>query len=48
VRCVPKSPLRISKNRTNYGVVLVETSSLEATKLHIQTSSGAKALMKLP
>ena len=42
------SLLRISKNGTNYGVVLVPTNATNASKFCIQTSQGTKALMKLP
>ena len=41
------SPFRISKNGTNYGIVLVPTNSPDASKFRIQTASGTKSLMKL-
>lgn len=44
----PTSPLQINKNGTNYGVALVLTNDPSASKFRIQTSSGPKALMKLP
>jgi len=42
------SPLRISKNGTNYGILLTETNSPDASKFRIQTSAGVKAWMKQP
>jgi uncharacterized delta-60 repeat protein len=42
------SPIRINKNGKNYGVLLVPTDSPDASKFRIQTSSGVKALRKLP
>jgi hypothetical protein len=44
----PTSPVRISKGTANYGIVLVPTDSPDASKFRIQTSSGTKALRKLP
>jgi hypothetical protein len=44
----PTSPMRISKGAANYGIVLVPTDSPDASKFRIQTSSGTKALRKLP
>ena len=42
------SPLRISKNGTTYGILLVATNDTTASKIRIPTSSGVKAVMKLP
>jgi hypothetical protein len=42
------SPIRINKNGTNYGLLLTATDSPDATKFRVQTSSGMKALEKLP
>lgn len=42
------SPFRIHKNGTNYGVVLVVTNDASASRFRIQTTSGTRALMKLP
>jgi hypothetical protein len=42
------SPLRINKNGINYSIVLTPPSSPDASKFRVQTSSGVKALMKLP
>ena len=42
------SPVRIPKNGTTYGVVLVDLNSPDASPIRIQTSSGTKAWMKLP
>ena len=42
----PASPLRISKDGTTYGIVLVEPTDPQASKLIIQTPSGRKALRK--
>ena len=42
------SPLRISKNGTTYGILLVATNDASASKIRIPTSSGVKAMMKLP
>jgi hypothetical protein len=44
----PTSPIRINKNGTNYGVVLVATNDLSASRVRIQTSSGTQSLMRLP
>jgi uncharacterized repeat protein (TIGR03803 family) len=44
----PTSPFRINKNGTNYGILLVDTNSPNASKVRIQTSSGVKAWQKLP
>jgi len=41
------SPLRIHKNGTNYGVLLVVPDAAEASMLKIQTTDGIKALRKL-
>ena len=41
------SPLRIRKNEVTYGIVLVDPSDPNASKLKIQTSSGVKALREL-
>jgi len=40
------SPLRIYKGVNTYGIVLVSTTSANASKMRIQTNSGLKALMK--
>jgi len=40
------SPLRIFKGSTIYGIVLVDASDPNASKIRIQTSSGIKALRK--
>ena len=42
------SPVAIHKNGTNYHVMTVATNSPEASKFRIQTSTGVKALMKMP
>jgi hypothetical protein len=42
------SPIRINKNGINYGIMLVATNAPNASKFRVQTSSGAKALQKLP
>ena len=42
------SPLRISKNGATYGILLVAPDAANASKFRIQTTSGVKALMKLP
>ena len=42
------SPLRIGKNGTTYGILLVPPTAVNASKLRIQTASGTKALQKLP
>lgn len=42
----PTSPLRISKNGTTYGIVLVDPGDAYASGIIIQTSSGRKALRK--
>jgi hypothetical protein len=42
------SPFRINKNGTNYGILLVATNATNASKFRIQTSSGVKAVQKLP
>lgn len=51
VACEPPgtltSPLRIHKNGTTYGIILVDPNSPDATKIRIQTPSGVKALQKL-
>ena len=44
---VYSSPFRITRNGTNYGVLLVPTNSPDASKFRIQTASGTKSLMKL-
>ena len=41
------SPLRIRKGSTTYGIVLVDTTDSNASKIRIKTSSGIKALRKL-
>ncbi len=40
-------PLRIHKGGTTYGIVLVDPSDPDASKIRIQTSSGIKALKKM-
>jgi hypothetical protein len=42
------SPIRINKNGTTYGLLLTDVNSPDASKFRVQTSSGVKALMKLP
>ncbi|MGD0259307.1 MAG: choice-of-anchor Q domain-containing protein [Verrucomicrobiota bacterium] len=42
------SPLRISKNGTTYGILLVPTNFIYASRMRIQTSSGTMALGELP
>lgn len=42
------SPLRIAKNGTIYGIVLVDPGDLNDSGVRIQTSSGIKALRKYP
>ena len=42
------SPMRIHKNGTTYGILLVNVDSPDASRLRVQTSSGVKALQKLP
>ncbi len=42
------SPLRIARDGTIYGIVLVAPGSPTATGIIIQTASGPKALAKLP
>ena len=42
------SPLRIRKNGATYGIILVAPNSLDASHIRVQTSSGVKALKKLP
>lgn len=42
------SPLRIAKGGNIYGIILVSTSDSTASKIHIQTASGVKAIKKLP
>lgn len=44
----PASPLRIAKNGTTYGILLVATNAPNASKIRIPTASGVKAVMKLP
>ena len=44
----PTSPVRINKNGTNYGVLLVDPSAANASRIRIQTSAGVKAWEKLP
>ena len=44
----PGSPVRITRNGINYGIVLTETNLPDASKIRIQTSSGVKAWKKLP
>jgi len=46
--CQTNWPFRIDSLGTNYGIMLVPTDSPDASKFRIQTSSGVKALMKLP
>ena len=42
------SALRIAKGGTNYGVILVDTNSANASRIRIRTSAGIKSLEKLP
>ncbi|MFH1375348.1 MAG: DUF4215 domain-containing protein [Patescibacteria group bacterium] len=42
------SPLRISKDGITYGIALVDPSDSFATKFRIATSSGMKAIKRLP
>jgi hypothetical protein len=42
------SPLRIAKDGTNYGIVLVDTNAPDASQIHVKTSTGIKAWKKLP
>ena len=42
------SPVQFAKNGTNYGVILTDTNSANASRIRIQTSSGTKAWAKLP
>lgn len=42
------SPLRIRKGGTTYGILLVDPASPDASRIHIQTGAGRKALQKLP
>jgi hypothetical protein len=42
------SPVRFSKNGTNYGILLTATNTPNASKFRIQTSSGVRSLLKLP
>jgi hypothetical protein len=52
IACEPSggltSPLRISKNGTTYGVLLVSTNAANASRIRIPTASGIKALMTWP
>ncbi len=43
----PTSPLRIAKNGTTYGIVLVDPGNANASRVRIETSSGTKALKRL-
>jgi len=51
VACEPSgtltSALRIRKGATTYGIVLVDTTDSNASKIRINTSSGIKAIAKL-
>lgn len=51
IACEPEgtltSPLRIRKSEVTYGIVLVDPSDPNASKMNIQTSSGIKAVRKL-
>lgn len=40
------SPIRVRKNGQNYGVMLVDPTHADATKLRVATSSGIKAVKK--
>jgi hypothetical protein len=42
------SPLRIRKNGVTYGIMLVAPNAPDASPIRVQTSSGIKALQKLP
>ncbi|MCP4711127.1 MAG: hypothetical protein GY869_21105, partial [Planctomycetes bacterium] len=52
IACEPKgtvtSPLRIAKDGTIYGIVLVDPGAPTASGIIIPTPSGPKALAKLP
>ena len=52
VACEPAgtltSKLRVSKSGTTYGILLVTPTDPNASKVHIQTSTGVMALQKLP
>ncbi len=41
------SPLRIAKGGTIYGIILVDVTDSDASKIRIETNSGIKALKKL-
>jgi hypothetical protein len=42
------SPLRIHKNGTTYGILMVETNAPDASRILQQTATGVKAWKKLP
>jgi hypothetical protein len=42
------SPVHITKNGVNYGIILTDTNSPSASRIRVQTSSGTKAWAKLP
>ncbi len=42
------SPLRIARNGTNYGILLVDTNATDASRIQVRTASGVKAWKKLP
>lgn len=42
------SAMRICKNGTNYGMVMVNTTDPNASRIRVQTSSGIKAWKRLP
>lgn len=42
------SPLQFMKNGTTYGIFLTTPEAPVASKVRVQTSSGTKALVKLP
>jgi len=44
---IPTSPLRIAKNGTIYGIILVNPGDLNDSGVRIETSSGIKSLKKL-
>jgi hypothetical protein len=42
------SPLRIARNGTNYGILLVQTNATDASRIQVKTPAGIKAWKKLP
>jgi hypothetical protein len=45
---IPDLRLRIRKGNTTYGIMLVDPTDVNASKLKIQTSSGLKCIRKYP